>query len=95
VPDHDFYFALDLSDEPHFDRMLATLSDTVLRFVGYAFESSVALTTELHDALKKGASDGHDRCDVRFTVGGGHIEIAIAYAGGMSWKVTRALPVGS
>ena len=95
MPETDFFFALDLSDEPHFDRMLATLSDTVLRFVGYDFESSVALTTELHNALQKGASDGHERCDVRFTVGRGHIEIAIAYAGGMSWKVTRALPLGS
>lgn len=95
MPDQDFFFALDLSDEPHFDRMLATVSDTVLRFVGYDYESSVALTTELHGVLKKGAEDGHARCDVRFTVGHGQIEIAVAYAGGMSWKTTRALPVGS
>jgi len=95
VPDHDFFFALDLSDEPHFDRMLATLSDALFRFVGYDAASAGTLTTEVHKTLTDGAKAGHQRCDVSFKVGHGQIDITVAFAGGPSSTLSRALPVGS
>jgi hypothetical protein len=96
VPDHDFLFALDLSDEPHFDRMLAALSDAVLRYVGYDAAATGAMTAELRRALAHGVKDGCARCDVRFRASDGRLQITVAYAGGgPNWETTRALPSGS
>jgi hypothetical protein len=96
VPDSDFFFALDLSDEPHFDRMLAALSDAVLRYVGYDAAVMVAMTAELRAALADGVKNGRARCDVRFLTSNGQLQITVAYAGGgPAWQTTRELPAGS
>ena len=49
MSDHDFLFALDLSDERHFDTMLGDLADTVLKYVGY----QPAAVEELRGAIKQ------------------------------------------
>ena len=96
MPDHDFVFALDLSDEPHFDSMLAALSDAVLRYVGYDPGAVGAMTAELRRALADGVKSGRERCDVRFRAAAGRLQIRVAYAGGgPAWETTRALPAGS
>jgi len=95
VADHDFFFALDLSDEPHFDRMLSALSDTVLRFVGYDAAAVDAVTREVKVALADGVSHGRERCDVRFRASDGRLRISVAYAGAPVWELTRALPAQS
>ena len=95
VADHDFFFALDLSDEPHFDRMLSALSDTVLRFVGYDATAVDAVTAQVRAALAEGISPGRERCDVRFRASGGKLQISVVYAGGPPWELTRALPAPS
>jgi hypothetical protein len=92
VPDHDFLFALDLSDEPHFDGMLAALTGTVLTYLGYPPAAVQELRDELHGALKAGLSNGHHRCDVQFRAHGGELVITAACDGGVSWRTARSLP---
>jgi len=94
VPD-DFLFALDLSDEKHFDRMLQDLARVVLRYAGFDAASVDAVTGEVHAALAAGAAAGDAHCDVRFQVGRGALRISVAFAGGRSWELARTLPAGT
>ena len=95
MSDHDFLFALDLSDEPHFDRMLQELARVVLRYVGFDAPGIDAVIGELRPALAAGAAEGHDGCDVRFRADGGTLHITVAFAGGRHWETARTLPAGS
>ena len=92
MSDHDFLFALDLSDEPHFDTMLGELAGSVLKYVGYQPAAIDEVRAALAQALKAGASNGHRQCDVRFRAQSGELVITVAYAGGAEWHTTRALP---
>jgi hypothetical protein len=92
VSDHEFLFALDLSDEPHFDTMLAELAGTVLKYVGYQPAAIEELRGAVKAALTAGAGNGHRRCDVRFRAHSGELHITVAYAGGAEWRTTRPLP---
>ena len=95
MPDHDFFFALDLSDEPHFDRMLQDLSAVVLRYVGFDSGVAEAMTRDVRGALSAGSATTPGACDVRFAVRGGTLFISIAFAGGRSWETTHVLPAES
>lgn len=95
MSDHDFLFALDLSDEPHFDRMLQELSAAVLRYVGFDARRADAATGELRSALAAGAAGGHRHCDIRFRAAAGALRISVAFAGGRAWEATHTLPSGS
>jgi hypothetical protein len=95
VPDHDFLFALDLSDELHFDRMLKELSAVVLKYVGFDPRRGEAVTKELGAALAAGAAGGHQRCDVRFRAAEGALRISVTFAGGRAWEASHPLPAGS
>lgn len=92
MPDHDFLFALDLSDEPHFDAMVAELAGAVLAFVGYPPTAVEELRRELRGALKAGRSNGQKQCDVRFRAVSGELRMTVTYAGSGEWRTTRALP---
>lgn len=91
---HEFVFALELSDEPYFDRMLAEVASAVLVHVGYQGAAIERLRAELRAALKTGAAAGHARCDVRFLAHSGQLHISIAYPGRDEWRATRPLPPG-
>jgi len=95
VADSDFLFALDLSDERHFDRMLLDLSAVVLRYVGFDPANIETVKHELRAALAAGTAEGHARCDVRFGVTGGTLRIGVAFAGGRTWETSHALPAES
>jgi len=95
VPDHDFLFALDLSDERHFDRMLQDLAGVVLRYVGFDSVTIEATTRDVRTALAAGAAGGTPQCDVRFRANGGTLRISVAFAGGRTWETARPLPAGS
>lgn len=95
MSDHDFVFALDLSDEAYFDRLLTALAAAVLRHVGYDASTIDRMTDDVRTALHGGAADPSRRCTVRFRAGGGTLYIGIAYAGGQAWETTRTLPAGS
>ena len=93
MSDHDFLFALDLSDEPHFDRMLSELASVVLRYAGYDPTAVDALTTEVRTALAGGAAAG--RCEVRFRAGDGTLRIRVKFDGRPAWETARVLPAES
>jgi predicted Zn-dependent peptidase len=92
VSDHDFLFALDLSDEPHFDTMLGELADTVLKYVGYQPAAVEELRGAIRQALSSGNVNGQGRCDVRFRARAGELVITVAYPGRDEWRTTRPLP---
>jgi hypothetical protein len=92
VPDHDFFFALDISDEPEFDRMLGELASVVFGYVGYPASAADELTSVLRAALASRVASGRRRCDIRFLAGAGELEIVVACAGSPEWRTTRPLP---
>jgi hypothetical protein len=92
VPDQEFLFALDLSGEPPFDRMLADLTRCVLGHVGYQSSAIDALTGQLGAALTERAASGRHRCEVRFVAHAGALEIVVVAAGRPDWRATWPLP---
>ena len=92
MPDHEFRFALELSDEPPFEGMLVDLTSAVLSHVGYPPPAAEELGGVLRTALASGHRSGHTRCDVRFRARSGELQISVAYDGGSEWQTTRPLP---
>jgi hypothetical protein len=98
VSDQDFFFALEMSDEPEFVRMVGELVSAVLGHVGYAAATVEELTTVLRSVLAGGAAGGGRRCDVRFQARAarpgqaGELQIVVARAGSAEWRTTRPLP---
>jgi hypothetical protein len=92
VAAHEFVFALQLSDESHFDAMLAEVARTLLAHVGYSAAATEELRATIRAALKSSAPAGQPRCDVSFRAQSGHLQITIAYAGGAEWRTSRPLP---
>ena len=92
MPDHDFLFALELSEATPFDDLLKDLILAVLAHVSLAPDAATELSGSLRTVLATGAADGRRRCDVRFQARGGQLEIAIGFAGAPPWRTTRPLP---
>ena len=92
MPDQEFLFALDMSGEPPFDRMLAELTRCVLGHVGYQLSAIDALAGELGAALSERAANGGKRCEVRFLARAGELEIVVLAAGRPDWRTTWPLP---
>jgi hypothetical protein len=92
VSDHDFFFALDMSDEPDLGRMLGELVSAVLGHVGYAAPAIEELTTILRGVVADGAASGRRRCGVRFQARSGELQIVVARAGSAEWRTTRPCP---
>ena len=92
MPEQEFLFALDMSGEPPFDRMLADLARCVLGHVGYHSSAIDALTGQLGAALTERAASGGRRCEVRFLARAGELEIVVAAAGRPDWRTTWPLP---
>ena len=92
MPDQEFLFALDMSGEPPFDRMLADLTRSVLGHVGYQSSAIDALTGQLGAALIDRVASGGHRCEVRFLARAGELEIVVAAAGRPDWRTTWPLP---
>jgi len=92
VSDHEFLFALELSDEKTFDPMLAELAQAVLGHLGLTHAAIEELAGALHRALADGTAAGRRRCDVRFLAHAGELRIVVVYDGGAEWQTTRRLP---
>ena len=88
MPDQDFFFALDVSGDPESGQMLADVARTVLAHAGCANSALDALGSELRAALAGRASDGKQRCEVRFRSTAGQLEIVVAGAGLAEWRTT-------
>jgi hypothetical protein len=91
LPDHEFLFALEMADDPDSSRMLDELCAAVLGHVGYAPTAIAELNRELHGAVSRGGRAG--RCDVRFVVRHGELQIVVARNGAAEWRTTRRLPM--
>jgi hypothetical protein len=91
VSDHEFLFALELSDEKTFDAMLTEVTHAVLVHVGFAKAAIDELSGALHRALADGIAAGRHRCDVRFLAHAGDLQILVTYDGGAEWRATRRL----
>ena len=91
MSDHEFLFALELSDEKTFDAMLTEVTQAVLVHVGFAKGAIDELSGTLHRALADGIAAGRHRCGVRFLAHAGELQILVTYDGGAEWRTTRRL----
>jgi hypothetical protein len=92
VADHEFMFALDLSDQAPFDEMLDDVAGSVLRHVGYGGEMTGDLVALLRAALSHRRAPGPQQCRVQFTAHAGELDIVVSGVGGFEWRTTRPLP---
>lgn len=92
MPDGEFLFALNISDEQYFDDMLGDVASSLLDRVGYSADAAGQIVAALHLALAEGVAGGLRQCDVRFSVGAGELQIVVSYVGGREWRTTRPLP---
>ena len=92
MPEQEFLFALDMSGEPPYDRMLAELTRTVLGHVGCGSPAIDDLTGQLGAALEARAAGARRRCEVRFRARAGELEIVVAGAGAPDWRTTCPMP---
>ncbi len=92
MPDHDFVFALDISDDRESGRILEQLCATVLGHVGYGAPMVAELTAALAAAVTPREAGQPRRCGVRFVARGGELLIEVARAGEPDWRATRPLP---
>lgn len=86
----DFLFAIDVSDEPVSDRMLADLAAAVSAYAGLGQETVDELNGALRQARAVGPAQG--RCRVRFQAASGTLTMSVACDGGPEWQTTRSLP---
>ena len=88
----DFFFALDLSDQAHFERMITDVIASILGHAGYDRTAATEIDAELRRALADGVKQGGRRCDVTFEARDGKLSISVAYDRGPEWRTARALP---
>ena len=91
MSDHDFVFALDLSDPTQLDSMLVEVARAVFVHVGFHAEATGELTAALRNAVIETTSAGQ-RCAVRFQAGAGQLQMMVSCDGGGEWRASRPLP---
>ena len=92
MTDQRFLFALNISDNPEFDSMLADLAARVLADTGCAPLDAAQILKRLRATLEEAAGEGARGCAIRFQAEGRQLNIVVSYAGGREWRVTHALP---
>ena len=92
MADHEFMFALDLSDQAAFDEMLDDVARSVFRHVGYGGEITGELVALLHAALSYRRDPGPQQCRVQFTAHAGELHIVVSGVSGPEWRTRRPLP---
>jgi hypothetical protein len=90
VAESEFLFALELSDEASFERMLTEIADAVFLHLGLGRPVVDALVGDVGQALKAGGGDR--RCEVRFVVGAGQLDVVVTHSGVPEWRTRRPLP---
>jgi hypothetical protein len=92
VSEPEFLFALELSDEASFDRMLADIADAVFLYLGFTRQAVEALAADIRGALAGPAGAARRPCAVRFVVRGRDMEIVVAHEGAAEWRTRQSLP---
>jgi hypothetical protein len=90
VSDHDFVFALDLSDPAQLDSMLVDVARVVFVHVGYSTEATGELTAALRSAVIE-TTMAERPCVVRFEAGR-RARMLVSCDGGGEWRASRPLP---
>ena len=91
MPDLEFFFALDVSDEASFDVMLNQVAAAVLGYAGCSGDRLTALAASVRAELK--AAAGATRpCRVQFQAHAGRLLITVSCAGRPEWHTTHAFP---
>ena len=93
MPDHEFFFEVDLSDEPQFDDMVRALVATILDHLGYPAGIASDTLALVHGELAKGAADGGRPCHIQFRAAAGELVLVVSYAGGHEWRTRQPLPL--
>jgi hypothetical protein len=91
VSEPEFLFALALSDEASFDRMLNEIADAVFLHLGFARQAVDSLLGDLRTALGA-AGAGLQPCAVRFSVRAGELEVVVTPEGAAEWRARHPLP---
>jgi hypothetical protein len=92
VADHEFMFALDLSDRATFDEMLDDVARNVLGHVGYGGDVTGDIVARLRAALTQGAIRGPRHCRVQFSAHAGELHVVVSDGGGREWRTRHPLP---
>jgi hypothetical protein len=91
VSDHDFVFALDLSNPAQLDSMLVEVAGAVFVHVGYSAAVAGEWTAALRSAAIDAARSGQ-RYALRFEARAGELQVAVSCDGRGEWRTSRALP---
>jgi hypothetical protein len=93
VTDHQFLFALKVSDHPGCDTLLGDLAECVLTQAGYAPPAIADILSKVREALDQVGIGGRREGNVQFRAEAGQLIIVVSDAGGgREWRVARALP---
>jgi len=91
VPDHEFVFALHLSERGGFDEMLGDLASSVLRHAGYPETDIAGLGDEMRAGVAKAGMAGAEY-DVEFLAHAGELRIVVSCDGRRVFSTSRPLP---
>jgi hypothetical protein len=89
VPEQEFIFSLELSDEAFFEGMVDQVARSVLMTLGCAGDRA-DLTRAVEQVVA--AAGRHSRCEVRFQTHDGKLRIVVSAGGHPSWHTAIALP---
>ena len=89
MPEDEFIFSLELSDEAFCEGMVSEVARSVLKTLGYA-DDPEGLTSAVAQVVA--AAGRHSRCEIRFQTRDGKLRIAISASGHPGWQAAVALP---
>ena len=92
MADHEFMFALDLSDRAPFGEMLDDVARNVLEHVGYGCDVTGDLVALLRAALTQSEVVGPRHCRVQFSAHAGELRVVVSDGAGREWRTRRPLP---
>ncbi len=92
MPDHQFFFAFKVSDDPRFDALLGEVAECVLKQVGYAPPAIADILAALREELDRDGTGERRGGHVQFRSGAGQLIIVVSDAAGRERRVTRAVP---
>ena len=92
MPDHEFLFEVDVSDEVPVGDMLGDLAAKILGRAGYGSSVVEEIVRAVRAEVARGVSGGRAQCRVQFRAGAGELQIVVSGAGGHEWRNSRPLP---
>ena len=92
MPDHDFLFDVDVSDEGPLDDMLDDLATRILGRVGYGTGVVEDIVRSVRAEVARCVSDGPPQCRVQFRARAGELQIVVTGSDGREWRNRRPLP---